>query len=213
MSDAIESATVAVAVAVTEVEKKVEEVKETVLKSVGDVSGALLSLVESVGAEIKDIPEVASLLKYVPRFISVVQTLTVPGSEKKTLVLSALHALVHLLVEEHKVLKAELKAEADRFIDTVIPVSIDTTMDIVKGRITVASVAQTLASNPQAVATVVETSVRCCSALFCRGAKKTSLDSAAAALTTTLQTAAVVTASVTASGEKTSEPEAKTEAV
>lgn len=212
MSDAIESAAIAVENVVEDVEKKIEEVKDVVLESVGDLSGALLALVQSVATEVKEIPEVAALLKYVPRFISVVQTLAVPGSEKKVLVLRALHALVGLLAENPNVLSKDMRAEADRFIDTVVPVSIDTTMDIVKGRITVASVAQTLASNPQAVATVVETSVRCCSALFCRGAKKEVLQSVTGTLTTTLQTAAAVTASVTNTTESATEQAPKIEA-
>lgn len=200
MSTAIESAAIAVTVevkeAIVEAEKKIEAVKEEVLESVGDLSGALLALVNTVGAEIKEIPEVAAILRYVPKFVAVVHTLSVPGSEKKTLVLKGLHGLTSLLAEQ-KTITVAVRDEMDTFIDAVVPISVDTTLDVVKGRVTFASVAQSVAANPNAVAAVVTTSLKCCSGFFCRGAKKQTLDAAAAVVTTTLQTAASVAAVVT----------------
>lgn len=177
--------------AIVEVEKKVEDVKEAVLGSVGDLSGALLALVNTVGSEIKDVPEVAAILRYVPQFVAVVHTLSVPGSEKKALVLKGLHSLTAFLAEQKTITDA-VRGEMDTFIDTVVPISIDTTLDVVKGRVTFASVAQTVAANPQAVAAVVATSVRCCSGFFCRGVKKEALDKAAATVTAAIQTSAAI---------------------
>jgi hypothetical protein len=137
----------------------------------GDLSGALLVLVNTLGDEIKDLSDVAGILRYVPKFVSAVHTLAVPGSEKKALVLKGLHALTAVLVEK-KVLTDTKQAEFDAFIDTVVPVSIESTMDVVKGTVTFAAIEHTLAANKNAVGSVIATSLNCCGGFFSRWAKK-----------------------------------------
>lgn len=209
----IDSIVLDVKSAVQTYEKKGEEIKTLVLESVGDLSGALLTLVNTVAAEIKEIPEVATILRYVPKFVAFAHTLTVPGSEKKTLVMKGLHGLTQVLAKQDIITDA-LRGEIDTFIDSVVPISIDTTLDVVKGRVTFASIAQSVASNPQAIASVVETSIRCCSGFLCRGIKKGTFDAAASTLTNTIQTAASIAVSTTnKSTEIASETISKTEVV
>lgn len=126
-----------------------------------DLSGALMHLVTQMADEIKEIPDVAAILRQVPKCVSVVHTLPVPGSEKKDMVLRALRSLAGILADK-KVITDVQHGEMLTFIDIVVPVSIDTTLDVVKGRVSFSTLKQAVVSNPQAVASVVETSIKCC---------------------------------------------------
>ncbi len=151
--------------AIETVAVKIEAVKETVLKTVGDLSGALLVLVDKMASEIAEIPEVAAILRHVPKFVSAVHTLTVPGPEKRDLVLKALRALSGKLQDSNKI-TAEFRAQLDDFITITVPVTIDTLLDVVKGRVSFESIVQQAVANPAAVATVLSATITCCTGFF-----------------------------------------------
>ena len=89
-------------------------------------------LVLTLVAEITTIQEAQQIIPYIPKFAAVVHGLAIPGSEKKAVVITGLHTLVDELVAADK-LSAAIKSDVDRFIDTVVPITIDTMIDVVKG--------------------------------------------------------------------------------
>jgi hypothetical protein len=114
----------------------------------------ITTLVQLVSNEINEVPEAAIILRYIPRFAAAVNTMTIPGAEKKAHVLTALHDVVRML-DELKKLTPELRKDLDLIIDTVAPITIDTVIDVSSGKITF--------DKP---ATVVEASTKCfCSLL------------------------------------------------
>jgi hypothetical protein len=123
------------------------------------------AVIDKVVADISEIPEVAAILRHVPKFVAAAHTLTVPGPEKRTLVLKALHVLVEKLQAANKI-SAEFRGELDAFLDATVPVSIDTLLDVVKGRVTFDSLIQQAAANPEAVVAVAATALTCCTGLF-----------------------------------------------
>lgn len=78
---------------------------------------------------LKQVPETVTtthILQIVPRFIQQAQAMAVPGADKKTLVLKALHDLVDALKQN---------PEMHTFVDVSVAPTIDMLIDVAKGRV------------------------------------------------------------------------------
>lgn len=89
-------------------------------------------LVATLVSEIQTFEGAPQLIALVPRFAAVVNGLRIPGGEKKAAVLVGLHTLTAELAKADKV-TASLQAELDAFIDTVMPVTVDTLIAVARG--------------------------------------------------------------------------------
>ncbi len=86
----------------------------------------------------QELPEsitTTGLLERVPLFVKEAQTLAIPGAEKKTAVIQAMHSFVKMLKDNGKV-GDDLAKELDAFIDETISKTVDLLIDVAKGRIT-----------------------------------------------------------------------------
>ena len=99
------------------------------------------SLIQTILAEIVDIPTAQSIVKYVPRFVAFANTLSVPGAEKRAVVLRGLHELVQALKQAEKI-SVELQTEMDNCIDTIVPPMIDAILDVASGRVSIPVILQ-----------------------------------------------------------------------
>ncbi len=92
------------------------------------------SLITTILTEIVEIPGSQAILRYVPRFIAYANTLSVPGADKRAIVMRGLHELVQALRQADKI-TADMQTELDQFIDLTVPVTIDAILDVAAGRV------------------------------------------------------------------------------
>jgi hypothetical protein len=76
----------------------------------------------------------ADILRYVPQFVAAAQSLTVPGIEKRTIVIKGLHDFAAALAEAGHIQK-EVQAAVDELIDLAAPVAIDAILDVARGKV------------------------------------------------------------------------------
>jgi hypothetical protein len=95
-------------------------------------------LISTITTEIQDVVSPSVLLPHVPKFVSITHSMAVPGSEKRTQVLAALHTLVAKLTDMGKI-TSEMKSEMDTFIDQTVPATIDAILAVVNGQVSFAS--------------------------------------------------------------------------
>lgn len=112
-----------------------------------ELSDALDGIVHDLsGADLS----VGGLIRYVPRFASLVHTLQIRGSEKHGMVMAAGHVLVDRVIGEGE------RPAAHTLVDSVFPPAIAGVIDVVAGRVTFQQAATTAvmsaASNPVVVA-------------------------------------------------------------
>ena len=89
-------------------------------------------LVDVLMKEIAAVDAVPQIIPYIPKFASHVNSLAIPGGEKKVTVIAGLHTLADALLAAGKI-AADLKTELDTFIDTVVPVTVDTVIMVARG--------------------------------------------------------------------------------
>ena len=194
----VAAATSEVAAATSEVAEVAQEVANIANLAEAALAPILDSLQKEIGAA--GIQEAAALLKYIPRLATTVHALAIPGAEKKQAVLKGLHDLVKTL-QATGALTADKQAELDTFIDMVGPITLDTVLDVVKGRVTFESLAK-----PETVAAVAT----CCVGLFGMFAAKKAKGAAAAAaaVAKTVEVPAEVAEKVTEAISSVSVPQA-----
>ena len=95
-----------------------------------------ISLIKRISEEVSSFTSPADIVRIIPQFVAAAQILTVPGVEKRALVLKCLHSLVENLVESGKI-AVESKDEISGLINLVGPVAIDAILDVVRGRVIV----------------------------------------------------------------------------
>jgi hypothetical protein len=89
-------------------------------------------LIATLMQDVAQVDAVHTIIPYIPKFAAHVNTLAIPGGEKKRVVITGLHTFADELLKAGKV-TAELKQELDAFIDLVVPVTIDTIIQAARG--------------------------------------------------------------------------------
>ncbi len=79
-------------------------------------------------------PEFSIVIGYIPTLVTAVRTMSIPGAEKKDLVLNALYTFVDVLVTK-EVIDAEKASEFKEFITLVAPAAIETILGVQKSTI------------------------------------------------------------------------------
>jgi hypothetical protein len=92
------------------------------------------TIIKSVVEQTVSFSSSADIIRCIPHFVAAAQSLTVPGVEKREIVLKALHSVIEALVESGKVSK-ESKDEIHGIIDLVAPVAIDAILDVARGKV------------------------------------------------------------------------------
>lgn len=88
------------------------------------------TLIQTILKEVPETVTTTHILQVVPRFIQEAQAMTVPGADKKAMVLKALHDLVDTLKES---------PEMHAFVDVAIAPTIDMLIDVAKGRVSLSA--------------------------------------------------------------------------
>ncbi len=113
----------------------VNKVEVILQETLVDLSGTPIpALLQSMASGVGEFASQSDILRYVAPLASAVHGLTVPGSQKKALVIKGLHEFTNVLEQNGKITK-EMKESVNIFIDIAGPVSIDSIMDVAKGKV------------------------------------------------------------------------------
>jgi hypothetical protein len=113
----------------------VHQVEQIVQETLMDLSGTPIpALLQTLAAEVKEFSSHCDILRYVAPLASAVRGVTVPGPQKKALVIKGLHEFTSVLATNGKI-SQEMKESMDIFIDMAGPISIDSIMDVAKGKV------------------------------------------------------------------------------
>ncbi len=109
---------------------------------------------------------VGDLLRFVPRLASLVHTLQIRGSEKRDMVVAAVHVLVDRVIGEGE------RPAAHVLVDVICPPAIAAVIDVVAGRVTFQQAAMTAATAAAANPVVIAQAGNCLTQLLSCLAKK-----------------------------------------
>jgi hypothetical protein len=98
------------------------------------------SLIKTLAERATAFSSSADILRYVPQFVAAAQSLTVPGTEKRTIVMKALHDFIAVLADAGHIQK-DTQADIDALVDLAAPVAIDAILDVARGKVSFTAVA------------------------------------------------------------------------
>jgi hypothetical protein len=109
---------------------------ETILQeTLVDLSGTPIpALLQTMVAQVGEFSSQSAILRFVAPLAAAVHGLTVPGAQKKALVLKGLHEFTAELEKAGKI-SSEMKESVDIFVDGAGPVAIDAILDVAKGKV------------------------------------------------------------------------------
>jgi hypothetical protein len=113
----------------------VHQVETIIAETLVDLSGTPIpALLQTLVAQVSEFSSQSTILRFVAPLAAAVHGMTVPGPQKKALVLKALHEFTAELEKAGK-LTPEMKESVDIFIDGAGPVAIDAILDVAKGKV------------------------------------------------------------------------------